>query len=155
MKLQLTEALQKRKELKENIASLTGRLTKNLRVEKAEKDEPKNLPLEDPEALLAKLRSQYEQLESLVSRIMKTNYLTKVGDKYLIELIIHRDILKKKIALFQLALTTAENPNRYGSKPTIPTKNPNDIRKEHDSLSKELRELDSLIQRTNWETELL
>ncbi len=107
--------------------------------------------------LLKQFNSSLKKLEDLTVRINLTNTNTFVDGQSLTALIARRDTLKEKIqCLQQLANAASTTGNRYSRSEikTLPTVSVKDIRKQIDTVSKELRLLDNKIQMTNWSTEL-
>lgn len=153
--MRLAEALLERKSIKEQIHTLKERALKDARVQ--EGDEPSELP----EKTIADLELQVGRLEKLVVAINKTNNSTSLPDgQSLMEAIARRDMLKMR---HQVAkdLAAAASPERdtwrltrseVKFKPTI------DVAKwrgKADSIAKEYRELDAIIQAANWATDLI
>ena len=149
--MKLATALTQRADLQTRISELSVRLNNNAKVQDGEE------PAEKPESLLNELDSCSRQLEDLISRINLTNSSVKVGDVTITQLLAKRDVLAKKISIERTFLDNAsERVTRY-SKTEIVIKSTVDVasmQKKIDKMSKELRELDELIQEANWTTEL-
>ncbi len=147
----LAEALQERADLKRTVSELKGRIQNNATVQEGEE------AIEEPMELLKQFNSSLKKLEDLTIRINLTNTNTFVEGQSLTALIARRDTLKEKIqCLQQLANAASATGNRYSRSEikTLPTVSVKDIRKQIDTVSKELRLLDNKIQMTNWSTEL-
>ncbi len=150
--MKLATALSERADLQKRISELSTRLNNNAKVQEGEK------PSEEPAALLAELDADYARLEELISRINRTNNVTKCGEKTISDLIAKRDCLKDKIRIMRDFLNEAsEKVSRYSkaeikiiSTVDVPT-----LQKQVDALSAELRKTDEQIQSLNWTTELI
>lgn len=154
--MKLAEALTLRADLQKRLAQLRERLKRNAKVQEGD------TPAEDPRALLAELDAGVAELESLVGRINLTNChatTTWAGAELtLTELIARRDALTLKVSILRDFLTEAsEKVERYSQKEirilsTVPVA---EQQKQLDDLSRDLRELDTELQRMNWTVELI
>ena len=136
--MKLAEALQSRADLNRRIAQLRSRLESNALVQEGES------PAEDPAALLAELDDCITQLESLIARINRTNCRTTVGTETLTDLLARRDALTLRLTAYRAFAEEAS------------TVIPRATRSEIKILSTvSLRELDNLLQQTNWTVDLL
>lgn len=149
--MKLAAALSERADLQRRLSELGVRLNNNAKVQEGE------TPSESPEKLLEELDRTMERMEELITRINLTNSATIRQGKTLTELLAHRDCLKSRIQIMRNFLDNSSNKvNRMTHseiriKSTVPV---TEIQKTVDSLSKELRQCDELIQELNWTTEL-
>ncbi len=150
--MKLAEALQARADLNRRIAQLRSRLESNALVQEGES------PAEDPAALLAELDDCITQLESLIARINRTNCRTTVGTETLTDLLARRDALTLRLTAYRAfaeeASTVIPRATRSEIK-ILSTVSVRDLQKQVDAMSKSLRELDNLLQQTNWTVDLL
>ncbi|MBQ3201382.1 MAG: DIP1984 family protein [Clostridia bacterium] len=150
--MKLANALMERAELQTKIRQLGNRLMNNAQVQEGEK------PVEDPAFLLKELDDAYAALELLIGRINRTNSETVVKGESLTALLARRDCLAGKNGILRQfsdeasALVSRRTVGEIKIKSTVDVRQ---LQKQIDALSKELRELDALIQETNWTTELL
>ena len=150
--MKLAQALTERADLQKRIAQLRVRLLRNAKVQEGEQ------PAEQPDALLAELDALTEQLETLITRINRTNAATEDAGETLTALLARRDCLALKTAAVREFLDEASSLVTRGTvgeikiRSTVPVA---ELQKQADALSKELRELDTRIQGLNWTTELL
>ena len=151
--MKLANALSQRSELQTRIRQLESRLNNNALVQEGEQ------PAEDPQELLRELEEDYTHLEGLISAINRTNNSTKLEDgTSLSDLLARRDCLKGKLSVLRGFLDNASALVRRHSVSEIKIKSTVDVRrlqKQVDGLSKELRQLEEVIQEKNWTTELL
>lgn len=147
-KMKLAEGLLLRADLMKKIEHLQNRIRPVLVVSND------RTPQEDPNKLLAQLRSAIQELETLVIRINKTNNETQVeGEGLLMEALAKRDALKmlsEKLRNIRYA-AQIDNTGDTELKTTIDIKN---LQIEMDQAGRAFRELDSKIQEINWLTEL-
>lgn len=150
--MKLAEALQERGDLNRLIQQLRQRLMNNALVQEGE------VPSEEPEELLAALEQALERMEQLMARINLTNCATQVEGRSLTELLARRDCLTMKVKSYQdLAAAAASGLGRRATRSEIKLLSTVDVKalqKQADSLSRELRLLDNLIQQTNWSVDL-
>lgn len=151
--MKLAEALIKRADLQKRIEQLRARLSRNVKVQEGD------APAEDPDKLLDELENLISELEILIRRINKTNSKTQFDDaRTITDILAERDSLLLKRTIYGDIVETASiKQDRYTRsevkfKSTI---NVSEIQKEIDSLSKQHRELDADIQRTNWNVDLI
>ena len=115
-------------------------------------------PAEQPTILFTELNNVLPELESLIVRINITNTKTKVADKTMTELLAEKDVLKKKLEIYQSAYKKAIIRNeRYSRNEVrfVSTIDGESLQKKIDAMAKQYRELDMTIQQANWNTELL
>lgn len=150
--MKLASALSERADIQRRLTELQGRLNNNAKVQEGEE------PAEDPKVLLKELDALLTRLEWLMTRINLTNSRTVVGGKPLTALLARRDCLTKRLTIMRSFLDKASaKVDRYSQKEIkiLSTVNVAAFQKQVDAASKELREVDELIQSLNWTTELL
>ncbi len=150
--MKLAEALQLRGDLQKQLEQLTSRLYTNATVQEGE------APAEDPAALLEEYEDCAGQLETLIARINRTNCETRTDSGTLTELLAKRDCLKMRVRTYQDFLSAASNLTRRTTRSEIKILSAVPVpeyRKRADALSRQLREVDGVIQGANWTTELL
>ena len=151
--MKLANALSQRSEMQTRLRQLENRLYNNAQVQEGE------TPAEDPEELLKELEEDYVRLEKLVSAINRTNCATRTeGGDTLSDLLARRDCLKGKLNTLRNFLDNASALVRRRTASEIKIRSTVDVRalqKQIDGLSKELRQLEEVIQEKNWTTELL
>ena len=149
--MKLAEALQERSDINKRISELRRRLENCLLVQEGEE------PAEDPLDLLNELDSSTERLETLVASINETNCNTVVNGMSLTEIIARKDALSLRHSAYKELVYTAGN-NTYRARGTeIKVKaviKASELQKTVDKLAKEIRQLDNLLQESNWKTEL-
>ena len=149
--MKIAEALQERADLNRKIAQLKDRLSDNALTQEGES------PAEDPMELLSEIDSSLLRLEEIISKINLKNSQTIVEDKSITEWIARRDSLQMKLSAYDRLIEAASNIIHRASGREIKIVSVVDVRelrKTHDSIAKEIREVDNRIQRTNWETDL-
>lgn len=150
--MKLAEALQIRADSQVKIERLKHRLIHN-----AVKQEGVD-SAENPIELLAELDDSLKELENLIYRINMTNANTMTEEGNLTKLIAKKDVLRKKIQLYDAILNTASDISpRYGASEIrlYPNLDIQVIRQQLNQFSKEHRELEFQIQEKNWTTELI
>ena len=150
--MKLAEALNQRADLQKRLAQLKDRLSNNVKIQEGDS------PAEKPEDLFVELNASLKELESLIVRINKTNQETSWGGKTLTEIIAAKDVLSLHLSTLRAVLEAANvRSDRYSRNEIkfVRTIDVTELQKKVDSLSKELRELDSSLQQANWMTDLL
>ena len=150
--MKLAEALNQRADLQTRLAQLKDRLSNNVKVQEGDS------PAEKPEDLFVELNASLKELESLIVRINKTNQETLWGGKTLTEIIAAMDVFSLHLSTLRAVLEAANvRSDRYSRNEIkfVRTIDVTELQKKVDSLSKELRELDSSLQQANWMTDLL
>ncbi len=118
-------------------------------------------PAEDAAALLAEAAEVLGELESLMRRINRTNAATLVEGGTLTDALARRDVLRLRHGLVSGAADAAVGEGQRGFRqlrselkmiPALPVA---DLRGQADDLARQIREVDTLIQRSNWEVDLL
>ncbi len=149
--MKLAEALQERADLNRKIDELRRRLGNAVLVQEGEE------PVEDPAELLKELDLAVARLEELMAAINLTNCKTKVNGMTLTALIAKKDTLMLKLSAYRdLVYTAGQNTSRArGTEIRVKALlKASDLQKAADQTAKEVRELDNLLQETNWKTKL-
>ncbi|MEV4348769.1 DIP1984 family protein [Actinoplanes sp. NPDC049596] len=153
--MKLAEALALRAEASRRAEQLRARVASSARYQEGE------TPAEDAASLLAEAGEVLGELESLIRRINRTNAATQVEGGTLTDALARRDVLRLRHSVITSAADAAAGDGQRGFRqlrselkmiPALPVA---DLRREADELARQLREVDTLIQRTNWEAELL
>ena len=147
--MKLAEALRERKQLQIKMGTLRQKLIDNAIYQEGSK------PVEAPAELIKALESTRGELAALIKRINATNSSVKVGDFLLRDMVVDRDTrIMEVTALIDQA---SQVSNRYSRSEilVLPSINVKETQKKVDQLAKDIRELDNLIQATNWNTELI
>ena len=150
--MKLAEALQERADLNRKIEELRRRLANVILVQEGEE------PAEDPAELLKELNAAIARLEQLMAAINLTNCRTKANGMTLTALIARKDALMVKLSAYRdLVYSAAQNTNRArGTEIKVKSLlKAGDLQKVADQIAKEVRELDNLLQETNWKTKLI
>ena len=150
--MKLAEALQERADLNRSIDELRRRLGNALLVQEGEE------PPENPQELLKELEAALERLEYLMAAINLTNCKTRANGLTLTELIAKKDALRLKASAYKdMVFTAGQNTSRArGTEIRVrAVLKASDLQKIVDSAAKEARELDNLLQETNWKTKLI
>ncbi len=149
--MKLAEALSLRADLQNQINMLTDRLDNNATVQEGEK------PAEDPQKLIKQLNDEYKQLEELMVRINLTNASCKDGDTTLTALLARRECQSRRLQALRSFLDSASATASRATHTEIKilsTVNVATMQKQLEQDSKQLRQLDTVIQQLNWTTEL-
>jgi hypothetical protein len=153
--MKLAEALALRADATRRIEKLRGRIVDNARYQDGEE------PAEDAASLLVQTGEACAELESLIRRINRTNAVARLGAGTITDAIARRDILKLRHSVITAAADAAAGRERGWSRQlrseltfisALPVA---DLRAQADDVARRLRELDTDIQRTNWEADLL
>jgi hypothetical protein len=153
--MKLAEALALRADAARRAEQLRSRITGSARYQEGE------APAEDAAALLAEAGEVLGELESLIRRINRTNAATLVEGGTLTDALARRDILRLRHSVVTSAADAAVGEGQRGFRqlrselkmiPALPVA---ELRGQADELARQLREVDTLIQRTNWEADLL
>lgn len=151
--MRLAEGLVLRADLRKRIEQLRERIKLSALVQEGEE------PPEDPEALLSEVAQLLEQLTSLVERINRTNLETALPDgRTLTNALAERDSLSLHYNVLQSTAEAATpKVDRLGRAEIrkIPAVKVAALRKQMDTIARNRRELDTLIQAENWTTDLL
>jgi hypothetical protein len=150
--MKLAEGLLLRADLQKKVASLKERIVANAVVQEGDK------PHEDPDTLLKEAFGALAELEKLIANINVANLTTKLPDgRTLTQAIARRDTLAQEHSLLQAAIAGCrKEPDRYGVREIkwVSVLEVSKLQKQSDDLAKTIRELNALIQQTNWEAEL-
>lgn len=150
--MKLAEALNIRADLQRKVYQLKSRLIANSQVQEGD------TPAEDPEDLVKELDTSIKKLEDVIKLINKTNSNTYIKNKSISDIIVERDMLKLKMSAINELVNSASNKvDRYSNKEIkiFSTINVKEKQKELDKMSKEYREIDTLLQGLNWTTDLV
>ena len=150
--MKLAEALQERADLNRKIEELRRRLGNVILVQEGEE------PAEDPAELLEELNAAVARLEELMSAINLTNCRTKANGMTLTALIARKDALMVKLSAYRDLVYSASQSTSRARGTEIKVKallKASDLQKVADRTAKEVRELDNLLQETNWKTKLI
>lgn len=150
--MKLAEALVLRSDMKKKMESLRERIAKNAIVQEGEE------PSEDPGTLMKEANGAIKQYRELVVKINATNVNQALPDgRSIMEAIAQRDELVQKHSLLTHAAAHSVRENDRYSQSEIKWRACLDVkkmRKQIDDLSKKIREVNLLIQETNWKTDL-
>jgi hypothetical protein len=149
--MKLAEALLLRGDIQKKLASLKDRIVRNTLVQEG------NKPNEDPNLLLKEAAGVIDELEKLVVSINKANLKNNLPDgRSLTTAIAHRDSLTQRHSLLHAAIAaTQKEPDRYSVREIkCPAVEVAKLQKQSEDLAKTIRELNGLIQETNWKIEL-
>ena len=149
--MKLAEALNQRADLQKRIAQLRERLSNNVKVQEGDE------PAEDPKDLFKELAVCLNDLENIIVRINRTNQETVWEGKTLTEMIAGKDVLSLHLSVLRSALDAANvRSDRYSRNEIkfVRSVDVNDLQKQVDDRSRDLRELDSKLQQANWMTDL-
>ena len=141
--MKLAEALQENSSLRKKISCLREKLEKLSLAG--------NPGGESPGKLLSDLEESLNRMEVLVAAIQHTNALITVDGETMARLISKRDSLFFRLELYKNLVRKAE---KTGIKDITGMK-ASDLQTRIESMLSELRDLDNLIQKTNWTRELV
>ena len=153
--MKLAEALALRADASRRAEQLRSRITGSARYQEGE------TPAEDAATLLTEAGEVLDQLESLIRRINRTNAATPVEGGTLTDALARRDVLRLRHSVISAAADAASGEGQRGYRqlrselrmiPALPVA---EIRRRADDLARQIREVDTTIQRTNWEADLL
>lgn len=149
--MKLAEALQERADLNRKIDELRRRLQNSILIQEGED------PAEDPAHLLEELNAAVVRLEALMAQINLTNSRTRVNGFTLTELIAKKDALMLKLSAYRDLVYTAGQSTSRARGTEIKVKavlKAAELQKTVDQMAREARQLDNLLQETNWKTAL-
>lgn len=153
--MKLAEALALRADAARRAEQLRARIAASARYQEGE------APAEDAAALLVEAGDVLGELEILIRRINRTNAATVVEGATLTDALARRDVLRLRHSVVTSAADAAAGEGQRGYRqlrselkmvPALPVA---DLRRQADDLGRQIREVDTLIQRTNWEVDLL
>jgi hypothetical protein len=141
-----------RADIQKKLASLRERVGNNAVVQEGE------APHEDPAKLLDEAMGALKELEAIVVRINRANQATRLADgRSLMEEIAHRDTLVGRHSLLKYAIEhTHKEPDRYSMSEIkwVSNLKVSSLQRQCDDLAQNIRELNVVIQETNWKAEL-
>lgn len=150
--MKLAEALVLRADTQKKLASLRQRLGSNAVVQEG------NDPHEDPSMLMKEAFGSLKELRELVGKINAANAANRLPDgRTLTDAIAQRDELTQQHSLIQHAIaSSSKEPDRYSMTEIkwVACVDVKALQKQSDDLSKKIRELNLMIQETNWKTDL-
>ena len=151
--MKLAEGLVLRADTKKRIEQMRERLKSSALVQEGEE------PPENPQELFAELRRLLDQMTILVQRINRTNLQATLPDgKTLTTALAERDTLSLYYNVLETTATAATPKfDRAGRSEIkkVATVKVADIRRQLDEVARQRRELDTLIQSSNWTTDLM
>jgi hypothetical protein len=151
--MKLSEALILRADVQKRVEQLRTRLQASVMVQEGEQ------PPEDPHDLFTELDELLAQLGKLIAQINHTNLNAQLASGQTVtDALAQRDTLTLHVSVLRSAADTAATPvARYGRSEIrrLPTIDIAALRRQIDIFARELRELDTAIQGTNWTTDLL
>lgn len=151
--MKIAEALILRADCQKRIVQLKARLNMSCKVQEGD------LPPENVSDLLAEIERVSKELELLVQRINRTNSQTQLADGLTVsDALATRDVLVLKRNVYsELAQTATVRQDRFTRTEVkyLSTVNVSDIQNIVDDLSRKFRQLDSMIQATNWSIDLV
>jgi hypothetical protein len=154
--MKLGELLALRADFQKRMHQLQQRLLDNATLQEGD------VPVVDPVALLAQYRELADEHERVVRRINRTNTVTRVEIApevlSLADAVVRRERLARHAGVLR-DLTARAMPERSRFLRTeikhVPAFNVTAVMAEADALSREHRELDTRIQRANWEVDAI
>ena len=149
--MKLAEALQERADLNRKTEELRRRLMHCMLVQEGEE------PPEDPNELIKELDECTERLGHLIAAVNTANCRTVVNGMTLTEIIARKDMISVRLSAYRDMVNAASQTTtraRGSEIRILPVIKASQLQKTADSLAKELRLLDNLLQETNWKTEL-
>jgi hypothetical protein len=155
--VKLAEALAQRADAARRVEQLRARVVGSARYQEGE------VPAENAAEILAQAGEVLDELELLIRRINLTNSTAVIGGHgTLTDALARRDVLRLRHSVVTAAADAAAGRDQRGAArqlrselkmfSALPVA---ELRAQADALSKEIREVDVLIQRTNWEVDLL
>ena len=116
-------------------------------------------PVEDPKRLLEELNILTSRHEELIFRINTANAVTVASNgETLARLLARRDTLADKVDVLNALLRSTEKERPiYRNKDSLKeiiTVDVRSVREEADALAKSVREIDTMIQEANWNTNI-
>ena len=150
--MKLAEALIARGDIQKRLEQLQDRLKRSSWVQEGEQ------PHEDPAKLRREIAALVAELQSLIFKINQANISAQIPSGLtLTEALAQRDALTlHQNILRSVADAASERVDRYGRAEIrrLPTIDVGQLRDEIDVLAKRRREIDTVIQATNWATDL-
>lgn len=151
--MKLAEALTERADVQRRMTELQARVSRNATYQDGDE------PAENPRELLAEFETLAARLQTLIGQINLTNNQVELPNGMLmVEALAKRDVLKMRHAAYRtLASEATPQSKRYSRSEIkiVSSVNVQETQKKADELAKEQRELDGLIQQTNWTNDLI
>jgi hypothetical protein len=156
--MKLAEALAQRAAAVRRVEQLQARIAGSARYQEGE------TPPEDASQLLVEAGTALDELESLIRRINLTNTTAIVdGASTVTEALARRDVMRLRHALLSATADAAPGKGQRmmvlrqlrSELPMLAALPVAQLRAQADELSRQIRDLDVRIQRTNWEVDLL
>ena len=151
--ISLAEANLLRADCQQRIEALQVRLLHNAQIQEGE------VPLEDPQTLLAEIDANLETLDDLNHRINLTHAQTLIEDGLtLLDALTVREGLALKISIYQAFVDRASERSirdRKSELRTLSTVNIPHLHRQIEQLNRDYRSLDTKIQQASWTTELM
>jgi len=151
--MKLAEALSIRSSLQRGLAWIKEQFSKISRVPEGSK------PAEDPEEMLSRMESRASEFEALLKRINRTNLsVTDTRGRTMTDLLAERDALRARQNILSEAYQQAtQKEDVYGRQELryVPTMDVVTLRKRVEGINVRLREMNILVQRLNWEADLI
>ena len=152
IEMKLAEALIIRADIQKRISQLNGRLKDSAKVQEGD------VPAEDVDELTNELNALLIQLEDMIYRINVTNMQTMHEGESLTRMMARKDVLITRINVMRdLINHVTESETRYGRNEIkfVRTIDVAALRRSTDDYSKQLRNLDTMIQGLNWTVDLV
>lgn len=154
--MKLAEALMLRADMQQKLAKLRERIAKCAIIDKGDK------PAEDPEALLRQALGITEELRALIVRINATNARVTLkgkegGGRTLMQAIAQREAWSANHKTLQAAIASLDaklEPYSMREIKRVAVLDASKLHKQSEDLAKKIRELNVVIQETNWQHEL-
>ena len=150
--MKIAEALVLRSDTQKKLASLRQRIGNNAVIQEGSQ------PHEDPSNLMKEAFGVLKELRKLIGKINAANAENKLPDgRTLTEAIAQRDELTQQHALLQHAISSSsKEPDRYSMTEIkwVACVDVKKLQKQSDDLAKKLRDLNLMIQETNWKIDL-
>ncbi len=148
----LAEALLLRSDMQKKLISLRERIAQSAVVQEGVQ------PPEDATKLLGEAVAVLNELELLVVKIDATNQQSKLPDgRSIAQAVAHRSTLMQRHSLLQAAIAASrKEPDRYSMSEIkwIATMDVAKLQAQSEDLASSIRELNALIQKTNWSVEI-
>lgn len=150
--MKLAEALLVRADQKKKILSLRERIAQNALVQEGD------APRENVQELMAECFAVVAAQQALALRINAANAQARLADgRPLAQLLAERDVLMQQHAILALAVSsTHKETDRYSMREIkwVPQLDVAALQKQMEDLARKTRELNALIQETNWQVTL-
>ena len=153
--MKLAEALLIRSDMQKKLAQIKGRIRNNVKVQEGD------TPSEDPNELLLQASQIISELNQLVERIHRTNATataTTENGQSMLTLLVERDMLETRHKLLLDAIeATRQEEDRYSYREIKRNVivSVSALQKQADDLAVKIRQLNLLIQASNWQIELV